>query len=200
MILSKKLSEAFNAQVNAEMWSSNLYLSMAVYFKKEGLNGFASWMMKQAEEEMEHAHQMIDYALDRGGDITIGAINVVPTGWGNPLEVFEHVYKHECYVSELIDKMVEIADYDQLYEKHYHPYTEALLSAIPQVNQEDQRERIHLEGEVPSPTDPPSGCRFHTRCPKACERCRLEEPALREIAPGHLVACHCQDAKGGDVK
>ena len=64
-----------------------------------------------------------------------------------------------------LGKMVEIADYDQLYEKRYHPYTEALLSAIPQVNQEDRKERIHLEGEVPSPTDPPSGCRFHTRCP-----------------------------------
>ena len=66
-----------------------------------------------------------------------------------------------------LGKMVEIADYDKLYEKRYHPYTEALLSAIPQVNQEEQKERIHLEGEVPSPTNPPSGCRFHTRCPKA---------------------------------
>ncbi|HIS07996.1 MAG TPA: ATP-binding cassette domain-containing protein [Candidatus Choladocola avistercoris] len=93
-----------------------------------------------------------------------------------------------------LGKMVEIADYDQLYEKRYHPYTEALLSAIPQVNQEDRKERIHLEGEVPSPTDPPSGCRFHTRCPKACDRCKAEEPELREIAPGHLVACHLYDA------
>ena len=93
-----------------------------------------------------------------------------------------------------LGKMVEIADYDQLYEKRYHPYTEALLSAIPQVNQEDRKERIHLEGEVPSPTDPPSGCRFHTRCPKACDRCKAEEPAFREIAPGHLVACHLYDA------
>ena len=90
MILSRNLSEAFNAQVNAEMWSSNLYLSMSVYFQKAGLN-----------------------ALDRGGDITIGQINVVPTGWGNPLEVFEHVYKHECYVSELIDKLVDIAEADK---------------------------------------------------------------------------------------
>ena len=57
MILSKKLSEAFNAQVNAEMWSSNLYLSMSVHFQKLGLNGFAHWMKKQAEEEMEHAHK-----------------------------------------------------------------------------------------------------------------------------------------------
>lgn len=82
MILSRNLSEAFNAQVNAEMWSSNLYLSMSVYFQKAGLNGFAHWMKKQAAEELEHAHKLIDYALDRGGDITIGQINVVPTGWG----------------------------------------------------------------------------------------------------------------------
>lgn len=69
-----------------------------------------------------------------------------------------------------LGKMVEIANYDQLYEKRYHPYTEALLSAIPQVDQEEQKERIHLEGEVPSPYDPPSGCHFHTRCPKACDK------------------------------
>ena len=86
MILSKKLSEAFNAQVNAEMWSSNLYLSMSVHFQKLGLNG---------------------------GDITIGQINVVPTAWGSVTELFEHVYKHECYVSELIDKMVDIAEEDK---------------------------------------------------------------------------------------
>ena len=61
MLLSTKLSEAFNAQVNAEMWSSNLYLSMAVYFKKEGLNGFAHWMEKQASEELEHALKTVSY-------------------------------------------------------------------------------------------------------------------------------------------
>ncbi|MDY3070103.1 MAG: ferritin [Parabacteroides sp.] len=110
MQLSKNLSEAFNAQVNAEMWSSNLYLSMAVYFKKQGLNGFAHWMQKQADEELEHAHDMIDFCLDRGGNIEIQQVNVVPSGWGSALEVFEHVYKHETYVSELIDKMVDIAE------------------------------------------------------------------------------------------
>ena len=109
MILSKKLSEAFNAQVNAEMWSSNLYLSMSVHFQKLGLNGFAHWMKKQAEEEMEHAHKMIDFAIDRGGDITIGQINVVPTAWGSVTELFEHVYKHECHVSALVDKLVDVA-------------------------------------------------------------------------------------------
>lgn len=89
-----------------------------------------------------------------------------------------------------LGKMVEIANYDQLYEKRYHPYTEALLSAIPQVDQEEQKERIHLEGEVPSPYDPPSGCHFPTRCPKACDKCRQTAPELKEVAPGHYVACH----------
>lgn len=89
-----------------------------------------------------------------------------------------------------LGKMVEIAAYDQLYEKRYHPYTEALLSAIPKVGKEAGAERIHLEGEVPSPSNPPSGCRFHTRCKKACERCTQEIPELKEIEPGHFVACH----------
>lgn len=115
MVLSQKLASAFNEQVNAEMWSSNLYLSMAVYFKKMGLNGFAHWMEKQAAEESDHARKMIDYAIERGGDIMIGQVNVVPTAWGNVTEVFEHVYKHECYVSELIDKMVGIAKEDKDY-------------------------------------------------------------------------------------
>ena len=89
-----------------------------------------------------------------------------------------------------LGKMVEIAAYDQLYEKRYHPYTEALLSAIPQVEQEARTERIHLEGEVPSPSNPPAGCRFHTRCARCMDRCRAEEPLLREVDGGHFVACH----------
>ena len=86
-----------------------------------------------------------------------------------------------------LGKMVEIAAYDQLYEKRYHPYTEALLSAIPQVDADDRTERIHLTGEVPSPSDPPSGCPFHTRCPKACDICSKEIPQLKEIEKGHFV-------------
>ena len=88
-----------------------------------------------------------------------------------------------------LGKIVEIADYAQLYEKHSHPYTEALLSAIPQVSGA-QAERIRLEGELPSPSNPPSGCTFHTRCPKACEKCKQEVPVLKEIEGGHFVACH----------
>ena len=94
-----------------------------------------------------------------------------------------------------LGKMVEIASYDQLYAKRYHPYTQALLSAIPQVDEEPVQ-RIHLEGEVPSPSNPPPGCHFHTRCPQACEKCRSQVPPLREIEKGHFVACHLYDGMG----
>ena len=89
-----------------------------------------------------------------------------------------------------LGKMVEIAAYDQLYEKRYHPYTEALLSAIPQVDADDRTERIHLTGEVPNPSDPPSSCPLHTRCTKPCDICSKEIPPLKEIEKGHFVACH----------
>ncbi len=89
-----------------------------------------------------------------------------------------------------LGKLVELADCAQLYEKRCHPYTEALLSAVPRVGAGERGERIHLAGEVPDPANPPSGCRFHTRCPKACEKCRVSEPVLTEVEPGHFVACH----------
>ena len=92
-----------------------------------------------------------------------------------------------------LGKIVEIADSTQLYEKRYHPYTEALLSALPQVGTGEKSARIRLEGELPSPSNPPSGCRFHTRCPRVCQRCLQEEPTFKEIESGHFVACHLYD-------
>ena len=109
-MISEKLQKAINEQITAEMWSSNLYLAMSFYFEKEGFSGFAHWMKKQSHEELEHAYAMADYIIKRGGMAKVDKIDVVPNGWGTPLEVFEHVYKHECYVSELIDKMVYIAE------------------------------------------------------------------------------------------
>lgn len=94
-----------------------------------------------------------------------------------------------------LGKMVEIAPYNSLYENHFHPYTTALLSAIPQVEKSQQKQRIILEGEVPSPSNPPSGCHFHTRCPKACDRCTKEVPLLQEVTKDHFVACHLYDSK-----
>ena len=79
MILSRKLSDALNEQINMEMWSSNLYLSMSVHFTQIGLDGFAHWTLKQSQEELEHAYKMIDYSIKRGGQVTIGVVNSVPS-------------------------------------------------------------------------------------------------------------------------
>lgn len=91
--------------------------------------------------------------------------------------------------------MAEIAGRDELYESPRHPYTKALLSAVPlpDPRKERTRQRTILTGDVPSPINPPSGCRFHPRCPIAVERCKSEVPAWREVAPGHSVACHLAD-------
>jgi oligopeptide transport system ATP-binding protein len=88
--------------------------------------------------------------------------------------------------------IVEMGERNEVYENPLHPYTRALLSAvpIPDPRQDRKRKRIILAGDVPSPIDPPSGCRFHPRCPLAMERCKEEVPAWREITPGHWVACH----------
>lgn len=109
MTLSRKLSDALNEQILAEMWSSNLYLSMSIHFAQLGLDGCAHWMKKQSQEELEHAYSMIDYSIKRGGQVKLDQINVVPTAFGMPQEIFEHVYQHEVHVSELIDKLVDVA-------------------------------------------------------------------------------------------
>ncbi|GHI00574.1 ABC transporter ATP-binding protein [Neobacillus kokaensis] len=89
-----------------------------------------------------------------------------------------------------LGKVVEIADKKALFDSPLHPYTQALLSSIPVPNPTLKRERIMLKGDVPSPINPPSGCRFHTRCPFATEKCKAEEPALREMGEKHFVSCH----------
>jgi oligopeptide transport system ATP-binding protein len=89
-----------------------------------------------------------------------------------------------------LGKIVELADKNDLFDQPRHPYTRALLSAIPVPDTSVRRQRVILQGDVPSPLNPPSGCRFHTRCPYAQERCRVEEPVLAPEQDGHATACH----------
>jgi peptide/nickel transport system ATP-binding protein/oligopeptide transport system ATP-binding protein len=92
-----------------------------------------------------------------------------------------------------LGKMVEIGNVDKLYSNPMHPYTQSLLSAIPIPDPEKKKNRIILSGDVPSPINPPSGCRFHTRCPKCMDICKNAEPPLVQMEDGHKVACHIYD-------
>jgi len=107
------------------------------------------------------------------------------------LAVVEHI-SHRIAVMYL-GRIVEYAEKKTLFTQPKHPYTEALLSAVPVPNPKLRREKRLLQGDVPSPINPPPGCTFHTRCPYATDRCKQEVPVLKEIAPGHGVSCHLVD-------
>jgi oligopeptide/dipeptide ABC transporter ATP-binding protein len=131
--------------------------------------------------------QVINLLMDLQNELGISYLFVA-----HDLAVVEHI-SHRVAVMYL-GKIVELTDKRSLFADPQHPYTEALLSAVPVPDPKFQRKRVILSGDVPSPINPPAGCRFHTRCPYAFDRCRLDEPPLKEVRPGHWAACHLREA------
>lgn len=108
-MITSKLQQAVNDQITAELWSSNLYLQMSYFLKHQGWDGFAHWMKVHSDEEREHATRMADYLTDRGGQVKLQMVNLVPEGWGSVLEIFEHSLSQEKMVSKMIDKIVTLS-------------------------------------------------------------------------------------------
>ena len=147
-MLNKEMERALNAQVNAEMYSAYLYLSMSAYFQSKSLGGFASWMRVQAQEEMVHAMKLYDFINERGGRVILEPIEAPPTEWDSPLATSEAVYEHEQKVTGLINELVELA-----LEKHDHATNIFLQWFVSeQVEEEDSAndvvEKIKLMGDA----------------------------------------------------
>ena len=147
-MLSEKMQTALNNQMNAEMYSSYLYLSMNAYFKSINLEGFANWMLAQAQEELMHAMKFYDFINQRGGRVTLAQIEAPPVEWTAPLVVFEDTLKHEQKVTGLINDLVEVAS-----AEHDHA-TQIFLQwfVSEQVEEEDSvngvLEQIKLLGDA----------------------------------------------------
>lgn len=109
-MLDRKMEEAFNSQINAELYSEYFYLSMKAYFETLNLKGFVNWMNVQIQEEHAHGMGMFDYVNTRGGRVILKAIDAPKTEWNSVLEVFEDILKHEQLVTSLINKLADVAD------------------------------------------------------------------------------------------
>lgn len=148
-MLSHKMEQAINAQINAELYSAYLYLSMCAHFENRTLKGFANWMRVQAQEEMFHAIKFFDHVSARGGKVTLGAIQAPPSEWGTPLEVMKEVAAHESKVTGLINNLVdlsmELKDHASLIFLHWY-VTEQIEE---EMNAGDLVQKLTLAGTSP---------------------------------------------------
>lgn len=137
-MLSKKMEAALNSQCNAETYSAYLYLSMAAYFQSVSLGGFANWMRVQAQEELTHAMKFYDFINERGGRVTLTAIDAPPTKWKSTLDVFEATLSHEQKVTGLINDLVNLA----LKDKDHASQIFLQWFVSEQVEEEDSADEI----------------------------------------------------------
>lgn len=148
-MIKKKMENALNRQLNRELYSAYLYLSMSAYFDSLNLKGFAQWMKVQVQEEMTHVMKFYDYIIRRSGKVILSFIEDPPFSWSSPLGAFEHAYKHEQGVTGLINDLVEVS-----HSEHDHATDNFLLWFISeQVEEEDNAStvvgKIKLMGDAP---------------------------------------------------
>lgn len=140
MDINKTMQDAFNAQINRELYSANLYQEMAFWFSKEGWNGFAHWMTKQSDEEKDHALRMARFVTDRGGEAHVGAIEAPEGTFTDPKQVFQLVMEHEKKVTELINHLADVAQ-----EQHDRASANFIDTFIDEQVQEEKSVRDILD-------------------------------------------------------
>ena len=147
-MLSEKMEKALNDQIQAEMYSAYLYLSMEAYFQSINLNGFAAWMRAQTQEEMVHAMKFYDFICERGGKVILQAIDAPPSEWDFPLAAFERAYEHEQMVTARINDLVDVA----IAERDHATNNFLQWFVAEQVEEEDSTnavvEQVKLVGEA----------------------------------------------------
>ena len=140
-MLSERMMKALNKQLNAELYSAYLYLSMAAYFESKNLKGFANWMRVQAQEELTHAMKFFDYINERRGRVYLEAIEKPPTEWKSPLDVFEATYEHEVKVTSMINDLVNMS----MEEKDHATYNMLQWFVAEQVEEEASADEIRQQ-------------------------------------------------------
>jgi|Deesub1362B_J571_1020462.scaffolds.fasta_scaffold00429_6 ferritin len=143
-MLKDRVLKALNKQINAELYSAYLYLSMSAHFEAEGLKGFGNWMRVQAQEELMHAMKIFDYVNDRGGKVKLEKVEAPPSEWKSPLHVFETTCEHEAKVTEMINDLVNLA----IEEKDHATYNMLQWFVSEQVEEEASAEEIRKQLEI----------------------------------------------------